>query len=143
LIRILYTINHKRVAKRTTKIIKKFKTHGLICVICVVDGRHYTGYVGVPKYHPLYGKDYDYANDFVECHGGLTYSGKKVLNFKPRNTWFFGMDFAHAFDVCKGRYITYPIPTNAKLVWTIKEVEREVRRLAKQLKLENLLAKNL
>jgi len=133
---------------KITKIIKKFKTHGLICVICVVDGRHYTGYVGVPKYHPLYGKDYDYATKYVECHGGLTYSGKKVLNFKPRNTWFFGMDFAHAFDVCKGIYITNPHhppthPTIKPLVWTIKEVEREVRHLAKQLKLENLLAKNL
>jgi len=126
-----------------TKIIKKFKAHGLICVICVINGSHYTGYVGVPKNHPLYGKDYDYADDFVECHGGLTYSDEKVLDFKPKDTWFFGIDFAHSLDVCKGIYITRPRISNAPIVWTVKKVEKEVRNLAKQLKLENLLAKNL
>src|SRR5690349_7808688 len=35
---------------------------------------HWCGYVGVPKSHPLYGKEYDKAD--VDVHWGLTFSDK-------------------------------------------------------------------
>jgi hypothetical protein len=44
-----------------TCLVRRTPHHGALC-----------GYVGVPKSHPLHGKDYD-APD-VDVHGGLTYA---------------------------------------------------------------------
>ena len=38
---------------------RKWKSHGLPCVVIALDMGHRCGYVGVPKEHPLYGKSYN------------------------------------------------------------------------------------
>lgn len=53
------------------------------------------GYIGVPKTHPFYGRDYDSVYGYLDCHGGLTFSGQ----FEDFPHWFFGFDCAHAGDL--------------------------------------------
>jgi len=42
---------------------------------------HLCGYIGVPKGHPWYGKDYDAIE--ADVHGGLTHFGSERLLFRP------------------------------------------------------------
>ena len=130
-----------------SKIIKKFKYCGFECLICVINGTHYTAYVGIPKNHPFYGKDYEYVDDFVDVHGGVTFSGDEVLGYKKEGVWWFGIDFAHAGDICVGRYIVSPLPPLPLLgeqrVWNLKKVEKEIKDFAKQLVIDNLVAKEI
>jgi len=89
----------------------------------------WTGYVGLPPTHPLYGKDY-MAEELAEidCHGGLTYSGP-ALNIESIDTqfptiWWFGFDCFHADD-------------NPRFGGTVKDlpfVEAELENLARQFK---------
>jgi hypothetical protein len=57
-------------------------------------------YVGVPESHPLAGQDY--GNLPVECHGGLTFSGKGGYKSFPEGWWWYGWDYGHSGD-----YATY------------------------------------
>ena len=41
------------------KVEKDFEHNGHRCVVIFTDMGHRCGYVGVPKWHPLYGKGYD------------------------------------------------------------------------------------
>ena len=42
---------------------KEFNHNGLKCVVTFSNMGHRCGYVGVPKWHPLYGKNYmDYLD---------------------------------------------------------------------------------
>lgn len=55
------------------------------------------GYIGVPKEHPWYEKDYD----DIECtiHGGLTYVTHTNPATKQEDTlWWVGFDTAHGGD---------------------------------------------
>jgi len=54
---------------------------------------HLCGYVGLPKWHKFYKKNYDKIN--IDCHGGLTFSG---FRGNDSNLWFIGFDCGHAFD---------------------------------------------
>jgi hypothetical protein len=56
---------------------------------------HRCGYVGVPKDHKYYEVDYN-AIDNIDCHGGLTFSGR-FTDVDPE-LWFIGFDCAHAWD---------------------------------------------
>lgn len=97
----------------------KFKHNGLKCVVVMRVPGYRCGYVGIPKKHFLYGKDYDYVNShfefvilnedkrigvgvclYLQCHGGVTYSkGGKGSNYPIKsNLWWFGFDCAHAWD---------------------------------------------
>lgn len=51
------------------------------------------GYVILPKNHPFHGVDYNILNDYVDAHGGLTYS-----DFNKENEWMVGFDTAHYMD---------------------------------------------
>ena len=74
------------------------------------------GYVAVPPEHPLHGRDYNFANDYVEVHGGLTFGammeeikadgwrddteGINIDKFDdiPQDYWVFGFDTMHYDD---------------------------------------------
>ena len=69
------------------------------------------GYVGVPKHHQYFGKDYDEVRD-VFAHGGLSFSGecreaederKGICHSEEcaanKKVWWFGFDCAHAGDL--------------------------------------------
>lgn len=67
------------------------------------------GYVGVPKDHVFYGKDYDEMPDSIEVHGGITYSDYGSINvplfdeIKSGDEYFwFGFDCAHYGDLIPG-----------------------------------------
>jgi hypothetical protein len=65
---------------------------------------HWCGYVGVPREHPAYGREYE--NVEVEFHGGLTYAdrcGGVICHVPapgmPDDVWWLGGDFAHLYDL--------------------------------------------
>jgi len=85
---------------------------------CLIVRNHYgalCGYVGVPKEHPWYGKDYEDVNELIEdeeddyVHGGLTFSnicGEKICHEvepgEDDDIWWLGFDCAHVFDRIPG-----------------------------------------
>lgn len=115
-----------------------FKSNGLIC--CVMRLYQYgnlNGYVSVPESHKLYGIDYmsDLYNniDYIEVHGGITYSEnylRCIDNDVFGKLWWFGFDTAHAWD-----YIPqYDAPISGyKEYRDFEYVKNECINLAKQL----------
>lgn len=82
---------------------KKGTYKGYKYSVCMMDLGHRCGYVGVPKGHPLYGKNYgDDDAYFIDCHGGLTYSTSNVGSSYPikeeNELWWFGWDYGHYMD---------------------------------------------
>ena len=81
------------------------------------------GYVVIPKGHPLHGKSYDDIN--VDVHGGLTFASSandlewNEITKKDKEGWIVGFDTAHGEDNLSK--------------WPKKSVERETKRLEKQL----------
>lgn len=87
------------------------KRHGF-----AVNVGYANGYVAVPPEHPLYGKDYDTANEYISIHGGLTLAAKvdeikhdgwrvntegiNIAKFDdlPKDYWIFGFDTMHFND---------------------------------------------
>lgn len=66
------------------------------------------GYIGVPSNHPWYKEDYDYLNNFVNIHGGLTYADNHAPRNKPDNLWWIGFDTSHFNDTqetCPESYV--------------------------------------
>ena len=54
------------------------------------------GYVFIPKNNKYYDKNYEKIP--VSCHGGLTYSAKKLFGQNDIDTWWVGLDGAHCGD---------------------------------------------
>lgn len=74
---------------------------GLRAVVVMNDMGFHCGYVGVPKGHPYYGRNYNYMPDSIEVHGGLTYCTDDEGCTYPvpsDGLWWFGYDCAHLYD---------------------------------------------
>jgi hypothetical protein len=64
------------------------------------------GYISIPENHPFHGIDYNILNDYINVHGGLTYSNMcKESNYQKFNlskedvgNWIIGFDTAHTGD---------------------------------------------
>lgn len=52
------------------------------------------GYVGIPKWHPFYKKNYSELNKYVIIHGGLTFSDFN----EDKCLWIIGFDTNHYND---------------------------------------------
>jgi len=52
---------------------------------------HLSGYVAIPKEHPLYKKEYPEID--IDCHGGLSFSEEDDLD------WWIGFDCARSNDI--------------------------------------------
>ena len=102
---------------------------------------HLCGYVGIPKGHPLYGKDYWYIYDNTrlrpQVHGGLTYSREYLLTREKSGLWWFGFDAAHAGDTSSldsihefetYKDMDYMIKETKKLARWLKRVERRSKK---------------
>lgn len=76
------------------------------------------GYVGVPKDHPYWGKDYN-SIEGVSVHGGLTYGADHLPMNEPDGYWWFGFDTAHSGDCVE--------------LWPAFAVMKETKLLAEQL----------
>lgn len=119
---------------------------GFPCLIIRSNAGTWCGYVGVEQKHPYHGKDYDdhfYILGHLDCHGGVTFTGKnnhrifrKGKKKEDQNTWWIGFDCNHAGDLMPIRFIFN--------VWgdlygddayrNIDYVKNECRKLAQQLK---------
>lgn len=61
-------------------------------------GTHPCAYVGIPKGHRFYRKDYDLKMfDNIPAHCGLTYSEMGIENLM-QDKWVIGWDYAHSGD---------------------------------------------
>lgn len=68
------------------------------------------GYIGVPKGHPWFGKDYSEID--VRVHGGLTYSEKQLPLHNPQEDsewWWLGFDTRHWGDNALNQDVVYCI----------------------------------
>lgn len=73
------------------------KPNGYILFAVRSWNKAWCGYVGIPKCHKLYGKSLEGFE--LECHGGLTFAGQHK-NFEFLNdSWLFGFDCSHIFDL--------------------------------------------
>lgn len=82
---------------------KIFEHKGLKCVVTFGIRGWRCGYVGVPKGHRFYGKNYTEIEsqiNYGNCHGGLTFSSKNEDTNYPieSDLWWFGFDCAHHGD---------------------------------------------
>lgn len=68
------------------------------CRIVFRDWGGRCGYIKIPKDHPFYYKDEDFCNRFVDCHGGLTFSGIFLDGEISTNGWWVGFDCGHCDD---------------------------------------------
>lgn len=75
----------------------KFEYNGYECRVLFLMG-YRCGYIKIPKSHPLCVNDYDYINNFVECHGGLTYAAHYLNGEKCDNGVWVGFDCHHFND---------------------------------------------
>lgn len=106
------------------------------------------GYVGVPKTHPLFRKNYNdvyESHPKVSAHGGLTYSEKcqgaicHPVEEEGDEVWWFGFDCAHAGDITPGSDALLPssflenCPPRYSTYKSLDYVENEVNQLAEQL----------
>jgi len=121
---------------------------GLPCLIVRGPSGALCGYVGVSEGHRLFGVEYDSArtleDEYLECHGGLTFSdhcrpstdeSHGICHLpdegEPDHVWWFGFDCAHGCDVCPDRKFHYHC--GDEQYRNRAYVENEIRGLAAQL----------
>ena len=74
------------------------------------------GYIGVPHYHPWYGK----TDSDIECdvHGGITWYGSHLPSGDDDGYWWLGFDTGHFDDTLE--------------TWPKEAVEKETLRFKEQ-----------
>jgi hypothetical protein len=80
---------------RNYKIENDFMLDDYRCVVVGQSMGHRCGYIGIPKGHSVYGKDYDEID--IDVHGGLTYAGDDNYPVES-DLWWIGFDCAHSGD---------------------------------------------
>jgi hypothetical protein len=66
--------------------------------IVLRGGPSLCAYIGIPKWHPLAGLDY---NDIpLDVHGGLTFGDLGDGEMRPAEYFWYGWDYGHAGDLC-------------------------------------------
>ena len=90
-------------------------------------GSHPTAYVEVPRGHPLWFRDYDFSSDYIDVHGGLTYS-KNYLHGCNTGEWTVGWDYAHFDDA----YYSSLMPEYGRR-WSVREIFEDVKSVIDQL----------
>ncbi|HUT57227.1 MAG TPA: hypothetical protein VNA25_05065 [Phycisphaerae bacterium] len=101
------------------------------------------GYIAVPNGHPWHGVDYDNIHaeggDYVEVHGGLTYSRKNSGEIGTPDTprsWWVGFDCAHLGDLVPAMIRLRDVVSVAMMETyrDFKYVKEEIESLAQQAK---------
>ncbi|MDR1937840.1 MAG: hypothetical protein LBQ73_05000 [Tannerellaceae bacterium] len=100
---------------------KRFAYKGFECVI-LRCGVHLCGYIGIPKGHKYYGKDYNYIDANVDVHGGLTYAQE------DNGIWVIGFDCAHYGD-----YTGFSILGSDGTYKNMEYVEKQIKNLVRQI----------
>jgi hypothetical protein len=120
---------------------------GLPCLIVRNRLGALCGYVGVPRSHPAYRKDYDEVD--VEVHGGLTFADKcspgeesraichKVEAGENDDVWWLGFDCSHYGDLApayEARNMALALGPVERVVYRdFAYVTKQCEALAKQL----------
>jgi len=126
---------------------KKFQSNGFECIAQMSESNIPCGYIGLPKGHKLYGKDYDRAHKIknINVHGGLTYAEDHVPGCKPDGLWWLGFDMGHAGDLDDNSLggilgevgnifdMITAQPGSLKSNKSLKDIKKELERLAAQL----------
>lgn len=74
----------------------RFEHKGYPCVVLFQPMGHRCGYVGIPEWHPYYGKRDNELR--IYCHGGLTYANRRLQTQPDTDLWWIGFDCAHYGD---------------------------------------------
>lgn len=77
----------------------RFKHKGYECRVLFMNMGHRCGYIKIPKGHPLCVDDYNYINNFVKCHGELTYAAHYLNGEECSDGVWVGFDCCHSDDV--------------------------------------------
>lgn len=75
---------------------ERFEYKGFPCVVLFMPMGFRNGYVGLPKGHKYYGKEFDFIP--VGCHCGLTYSDNSLHHQTDTDIWWIGFDCGHCCD---------------------------------------------
>ncbi len=124
-----------------------FEYLGYECKIIFRDWGGRCGYIKIPKDHPFYNESYDFCNQFVDCHGSLTYAGILLNDEESTNGSWVGFDCGHCDDGLDieaskkyfpdvhsdGWYETWNRLNEGSVVRTKEFCEEELKRLALQL----------
>lgn len=106
----------------------EFTLNGFTCAILrPYFVRHLCGYVGLPKGHRAFGKDYDEIE--VNVHGGLTYASHDVGEYAGPRLWWIGFDCAHSGDFSP----YYSKPDSGEVYRTFGYVFAQLQSLTTQL----------
>jgi hypothetical protein len=124
---------------------------GLPCMVRRGGLSAWCGYVGIPKSHPLFEKDYSDIEAEIDVHGGLTFASKcsggehgichVVEEGEDDDVWWLGFDCGHFDDLLPewtmnaGFLPIYGDPSNppSATYKTYDWVRAETERLAAQL----------
>jgi len=93
-------------------------------------------YIGVSIGSPFAGKHYSEID--LDCHGGLTFSGKGDGKYRPKGWWWYGWDYGHLGDSVF--YDSVFEQDNQQ--WLVEDVEREIKQAIEQFKHLMSLAEN-
>jgi len=104
----------------------EFEHCGFKCLIVrQPESKHLCGYVGLPRWHPYYGRDYDDID--VDVHGGLTFSREGIGETWDKGFWYLGFDCAHGGDLIPGH-----TKFSKKLGLELGEVYRNIEYVRKE-----------
>lgn len=97
---------------------REFEHAGYKCVVTFGTMGHRCGYVGIPKEHPLYGKNYT-------SYLGITYAGGGDKSDYPieSDLWWFGFDCIHAGDKKDLQLVYEKFPKERERVKYLMEIE--------------------
>lgn len=92
-------------------------------------GANPCAYVRLPENHKFQGKDSDFIENCVDCHGGITYVGN-LSKFGCEGVWI-GWDYRHDSD-----YVYQGLNTAEDKhlhKWTTSEIVEEIEEVIRQL----------
>lgn len=81
-----------------------FQHEGLACKILRTQMGGLCGYVGIPKSNPWFRCTDDDLESWINCHGGVTYTGLQFPDGSGQGLRVVGFDCAHAGDFLLGTY---------------------------------------
>ena len=75
---------------------ERFEYKGFPCVVLFMPMGFRNGYVGLPKGHKYYKKEYEEIP--MSCHCGLTYGDISLYGQEDKDTYWIGFDCGHCCD---------------------------------------------
>jgi hypothetical protein len=126
----------------------EFEYAGMPCLVVRNSQGAWCGYVAVPRDHPWHCVNYDNVKpaegDYVEVHGGLTYSAfgpgvSQQPGVEPNDVWWIGFDCNHSGDLSAYDIIQCGSSARDDGMWisyyrTVEYAQSHVKKLAEQVK---------